>query len=131
MFGSKQKTIGSFEIVTLRIRGMRYAVDYEIVMRENDAELTQYGIRYTNKEDIRIPERRAVIGKEPALKLLNDCKLLSWDGFHGAHPRGVKDGTMFTLEATVNDGVRIWAEGSQNFPRYYREFTDKLNEILE
>ncbi len=125
-----KEEIVSFEIVTLHTSGMRYTGETEIVMKDGKAEVSQYGIRYSQDEDRRVLEKRAVCGAEEILKLLNDCKLLSWDGFHGPHPKGVLDGTMFTLNATVNEGRRIYASGSENFPRHYRDFTDGLYNIL-
>ena len=97
-----KKRIESFENVTLHTSNMRHASEYEIIMKDGKAEVSQYGIRHTQEEDGRILEKRAVCDEGTALKLLNDCKLLCWDGFHGKHPRGVKDGTMFRLKATVN-----------------------------
>ncbi len=123
--------IVSFEIVTLQISGMRYVNEYEIVMNDGKAQVSCYGIRFKKDEDRRELEQRAECGEETVLELLNDCKLLSWDGFQGKHPKGVKDGTMFTLKATVNGDRKIYAAGSQNFPKHYRELTDGLREILE
>ena len=126
----KDKSIEKLEKLTLRESGMRFTSERELIMCENGVEVSQYEIRYTKNGDERILIKRSQIGKEPALKLLNDCKVLSWDGFSGAHPRWVKDGIMFSLTAVVNDGKVIRAEGSQNFPKRYREFTDGLNGFL-
>ena len=109
---------------------MRFTSEHELIMRENDVEVSLYSIRYSQNGDERVLIKRAVISKEAALKLLNDCKVMSWDGFSGAHPRWVKDGIMFRLDAVVNDGATIKASGSQNFPKRYREFTDGLHNIL-
>lgn len=125
-----KKNITSFEIVTLRTSGMRFVCEYEIVMKDAEAEVSEYGIRFSGSEDKRVLERRAVISEQQALKLLNDCRILSWDGFFGSHPRGVKDGIMFSFKAVINDGRIIKADGSQNFPKHYRDFTDGLYEIL-
>lgn len=126
----RSEKITSFEIVTLHTSGMRFTTDYEIVMKNGEAEVSRYGIRYSQNKNERILEERAVISEKEALGLLNDCCVLSWDGFHGAHPRGVLDGTMFSFKAIVNDGKTITAEGSQNFPKRYRNFTDGLYKIL-
>ena len=56
---------------------------------------------------------------------------MSWDSFHGKHPKGVLDGTMFRFEATVNSGRIIKADGSQNFPSGYRDFESGLYKILQ
>ena len=120
----------SFEIVTLHMSGMRYTGEIEIVMKDGKAEVSQYAIRFTRSEDRRVLEKRAVCDAQNVLKLLNDCKLLSWDGFNGPHPKGVLDGTMFTLNATVNGDKKIHASGSENFPKHYRDFTNGLYNIF-
>ena len=127
---SKRGKIKSFEAVTLHTSGMRSITDDEIVMKDGKAVLTRYHIRYNGHEDVRLPEAVAECSEEEALGILNDCKMLSWDGFHGKHPRGVRDGIMFRLDATVNGGETIHADGSQNFPRHYRDFTGWINETL-
>ena len=124
------KRIASIEIVTLRQSGMRHTTEHEIIIKNGQAEVSKYEIFFGEEEDKRELTARAVCEENRVLKLVNDCRLLSWDGFHGKHPRGVKDGTMFTLTAFVNGGRRIYASGSQNFPRRYSDFTDGLYRIL-
>lgn len=125
-----KQTIDSFDLVTLSTRGMRCADDYEIVKKDNAAEVSQYRISYREAKEERVLIRRATVGENDILQLLNDCNIFSWDGFHGKHPRGVKDGIMFSFSATVNDGKTIKADGSQNFPKHYRDFTKELHDIL-
>ena len=126
----KKQLIDSFEMVTLSTRGMRCADDYEIVKKDKTAEVSQYRISYREGKDERILMRRAAVGENDILQMLNNCSILSWDGFHGKHPRGVKDGIMFSFSATVNGGKTIKADGSQNFPKHYRDFTQALHDIL-
>ena len=121
--------IESFEIVTLRLSGMRFTVEYEIVMKGKNAEVVEYDIRY-GKDEKRVPRRKSVCSADRVLTLLNDCRLVSWDGFVGNHPKNVKDGIMFSLEATVNGSRKISAHGSENFPKHFRELRDGLNAIL-
>ena len=128
--GKPPEKIDSFDIVTLRLSGMRFTTEYEIVMKGKDAEVTEYGIRYEKKEDKRVPKRKTVCNVDKVLKLLNDCELASWDGFVGNHPKGVKDGIMFSLKATINGSKKISAHGSENFPKHFREFRDGLNALL-
>ena len=119
--------ITAFEIVTLHTSGMRHVGDWEIVMKDGEAEITEYGLRYEDGNRVRVPGRRATCGREQALEVLNACRLTAWDGFNGKHPRGVLDGTVFRLTATVTTarGVRtIEAGGSQNFPRGYDVLRD-------
>ena len=128
--GKPPEKITSFEIVTLRLSGMRFTAEYEIVMKGKDAEVTEYKIRYEKNENKRVPERKTVCSPDRVLKLLNDCELMTWDGFVGKHPKDVRDGIMFSLKATVNDSRKIYAHGSENFPEHFREFRDGLEAIL-
>ncbi|MBQ4396150.1 MAG: hypothetical protein II828_01365 [Clostridia bacterium] len=127
---NREKEIRSFETVLLRLSGMRYTAEYEILFRDGSAEISQYAIRFSKEGDQRVPEKRAVCSEKEILQLLNSCKLLAWDGFSGAHPKGVRDGIMFRLEAVVNGNHRIYATGSENFPQHFRDFTDGLNRFL-
>lgn len=130
LFEQQNSRIESFEILTLHTSDMRYYADVEIVKKGDTAEVSQYQIRHRYPENERILEKRVLVSHTMVLKLLNECKLISWDGFHGKHPRGVLDGTMFSLNAVVNGGKKIRADGSQNFPKHYRDFTDGLYEML-
>ena len=128
--GKPAEKITSFEIVTLRLSGMRFTTEYEIVMKGKESEVTEYEIRYEKNENKRVPERKTVCSADKVLKLLNDCELMAWDGFVGNHPKDVRDGIMFSLKATVNDNRKIYAHGSENFPKHFREFRDGLKALL-
>ena len=132
LFGKpkQKKQITSFQVVVLKTSGMRGMAEDELRMNGKKAELSHYRIGYAGEDTQRMLEKRAVCEEETVLKLLNDCDLLSWDGFDGPHPKHVQDGIMFTLNATVNETQKISAKGSANFPKHYREFTDGLHAIL-
>lgn len=122
--------IKSFEIVTLHTSGMRHVTDYEIKKSGENAEISQYAVGYRDGEKVRQLQKRAECSADRALELMNKCRLLSWDGYHGKRPKGIKDGTDFIFKATVNDGKEIYATGSQRFPRHYGDFRDGLREML-
>ncbi|MBO7699042.1 MAG: hypothetical protein J6S38_08440 [Erysipelotrichaceae bacterium] len=127
----KSEKIESFESIWLRTSGMRFTDEHEILMKEDKAEVSHYRIMYREGKDERVLERQALCDKERILKLLNECDLISWDGFQGKHPKWVSDGIMFTLKAIVNSDREIYAQGSENFPKHYREFTDEIKKILK
>ena len=129
MLFAKNK-ITSVEKLTLELSGMRALVEYEIVSGGDTAEVAKYAVMFDKGEKKRKLEKSVVCKTEKVLELVNSVKLLSWDGFYGSHPRGVRDGTMFALNASVNGGKTVSARGSQNFPRRYWKFTDGLYEIL-
>lgn len=133
VFPRAKGKITSFEYVTLRTSGMRSTNEYEILMKDGKAELSLYSIRFNRgeSEDDRVLEKRAVFSADEALGLLNRCNLLSWDGFNGPHPKGVLDGIMFRFKAKFNGETTVTADGSENFPRHYRDFTDGLYELLD
>ncbi len=123
--------IKSFEIITLHTAGMRHVTDREIVMKDGMAEISEYAIGYSEGEEVRHLKRRAVCSPEKVLKLLNRCGVLSWDGFHGKRPNGIKDGTNFILTAKVNGGKKIHASGSQRFPLRYDAFKGGIDDMLK
>lgn len=124
-------TLTSFEKITLRVVGMRYDIEYEILNKPPKSVLSLYRISYRDGESKRVIENSAETDTEIMLELLNLYKVISWNGFHGNHPKDVKDGVMFTFKAEVNEGQRVYAEGSENFPKGYREFVSALNRILK
>ena len=128
--GKSQAAIETFSTVTLRESGMRGSTEYEIVMNDDKAEISFYWIKYIQGKDCRELDRRALCSKDTVLKLLNDCDILSWNGFVGNHPKGVLDGIMFTFNADVDQDIKIYARGSANFPKHYREFVNGLHSML-
>ena len=122
--------VDSFESLTFKTSGMRSSEEYEILLKDDKAEVSFYIYRIVDGDYKRVLEKQVLCEKNKVLKLLNDCKILAWDGFKGDHPKGVSDGIMFTLRAVVND-QKIYADGSENFPKYYREFNNGLRELLE
>ncbi|MBQ6478573.1 MAG: hypothetical protein IJI44_04300 [Erysipelotrichaceae bacterium] len=125
----KKKKIDTFERIDLRISGMRYMQEYEIVAAEEGTELLFYENGY--QDENRVPQSRIRCDREEILNLLNSCDILCWDGFFGKHPRYVSDGEMFLFTAIVDEGKKIRAEGSENFPKHFSEFRKGLREILE
>ena len=126
-----QGRIESVQHVLLRESGMRGIVEREILIDGESAEISAYLIRYNGEKDERVLQQRAVHPAGDVIRLFNDCNALKWDGFHGAHPKGVLDGIMFRFEATVNGERTIRADGSANFPKHYRDFTNGLYELLK
>ena len=123
------KSIDSFEVITVREAGMRFTEEYEL--RSGDkAILSLYNVRYAKEGDERVLEKSVETDSVEILKILNDYKVASWNGFHGAHPKNVTDGIMFSLKGVVN-GEKIYADGSENFPNGYREFINALREKLQ
>ena len=105
-------------------------VVYTLEGEGDTTQLRRYRETYRGGEDELMLESSVPCGVQTMIELMNTCGILRWDGFYGKHPRGVKDGTMFTFTATVNGGQTIRAEGSTNFPKGYHEFVPALNEML-
>ena len=107
--------------MTLTIRGMRGGCVYRL----EGGELCRY--REKSFGDLELEGKAAC----DLVSLMNTCEVFRWDGFHGKHPRGVSDGDMFDFKAEVNGGVRIYACGSANFPKGYRELVRAFGEMLK
>ena len=124
------KTVTSVETMTLTLRGMRGSYVYKFEGEGDMTELRRYRETYSGGEDELVLELSVPCGVQTMIELMNTCGIFRWDGFHGMHPKNVKDGIMFRFEATVNGGQTILAEGSANFPKGYHEFVRALDAML-
>ena len=122
--------IQHFDTVTLEVIGMRFHHTYEIINEPPCVTVSRYRNVFIDGEDRLELEQQATCNSSEVLELLQSCSVGEWDGFHGDHPKDVKDGIMFTFMAVVNDGQIIRAEGSENFPKGYITFEQALNALL-
>ena len=125
-----QKNVTSAETMTLTLRGMRGGYVYKFEGESDVTELRRYRETYRSGEDEFVLESSVPCDAQTMIELMNTCGILRWNGFHGKHPKNVSDGIMFRFEATVNGGQEIFADGSENFPKGYREFVRALNSML-
>ncbi len=116
--------------MTLTLRGMRCSYVYKLEGEGDAAELRRYRETCCGGEDELVLESSASFGAQTMIELMNTCGIIRWDGFHGKHPKNVSDGIMFRFEATVNGGQKVFADGSANFPKGYREFVRTLDATL-
>ena len=122
--------IESFEFIKLHLSGMRLTEDIEITPQGEESLICSYKYVYRPGGHDRELDVCAVRPAAEVLEVLNSCEIGNWSGFHGPHPPHVLDGTMFSLDASVNGGEKLRADGSENFPPKYREFTNYLFERL-
>jgi len=125
-----QKTVISFETMTLTLHGMRGSFVYELETKDDKTELRRYREAFSNRETVQELEQSTVCDTQTLIELMNTCGVIRWDGFHGKHPKNVCDGIMFHFTASVNGGQTIRADGSANFPKGYHEFVRELNRML-
>ena len=125
----KKEKVRNYDEICYRLSGMRGSREYEIIPNEKAAEISEYAIRYSD-EEARILERRVLCDNEMMIEILNLCDIMSWNGFYGKHPFGVKDGEMLDFRALVIDGRVIAASGSENFPKNFREFHREICRML-
>ncbi|MBE6626437.1 MAG: hypothetical protein E7628_04575 [Ruminococcaceae bacterium] len=123
--------VTSVESMTLTLRGMRGGDVYRFEISEEKTELCHYYEKYKGEDTILELDASVACTTDEMIELMNKCGIMNWDGFHGPHPRNVLDGTMFTFSAEVNGGRRIYADGSENFPKGYYEFVVALREMLD
>ena len=127
---TKPIEIQRFDTVTLEVIGMRFHDTYEIVNEPPYATVSRYRNVFIDGEDRLELDCMVTCDSREILKLLQSCSVGKWDGFHGKHPKGVRDGIMFNFVAVVNDGQIIRADGSENFPKGYTTFEQALNALL-
>ena len=126
----EEKKIRSLTTLLLHTSGMRETNEFEIIMRDDKAEVCLYTVKYSQDGDVRIPEKIVICDMDTVIKLCGDCDIISWDGFDGQLPDDVLDGIDFTLKATVNGFRTIFAKGSENFPPHFIQSLNGLYEIL-
>ena len=125
-----KETITSFENITLRLTGISVCIEYEITMKGEEARVAKYGIMFNGRQERKTTVLETFYSKERMIKLLNDCDLLSWDGFSGYPPKRKEDKVVvYELKAIIN-GRTISASSSEIRPEHYQEFNDGLNEII-
>ncbi len=122
--------IENFEMISLKISGMRGTNKFELICRGNDVEISYYSMRYTTGKGEYVLEDSVSCDSGAVISKLNESGITSWNGFKGKHPKNVLDGRMFDFTASVNGGKMIRAEGSENFPKHFHDFTGWLYEIL-
>ena len=122
----KPIVIESVEKATLRVSGMRYACEYEIVASGDETTVSLYRIVGNDRE----LEKSVCLPTSEVLDAMKNTGVGRWNGFFGPHPKNVSDGEMFDFEARVNGGEVVAADGSENFPKGYREFVGWLRKVL-
>ena len=123
--------ISSFKKINLFISGMRFSSEYEIINNGEKVEISLYSKKYLNGEEKRILDEATETETESFIDFLNSINFSGWDGFYGKHPKNVLDGTMFRMEEKISDEKFISAEGSENFPKGYRDFIKELDRVLK
>lgn len=130
MFGSKKKKdVSAFEKLTFSLSAMRYHHEY-VITRDGDNATLEFYNGYFRHDEERESEKTVSLSAAEIVKLLKDCGVDRWDGFSGKNPRGMLDGIMFNFTADLGEEGRIYASGSNNFPRGYSDFRDALEAII-
>ncbi len=127
----KDGSVTELESLSLRLSGMRLTEEYEMTADGSETTLSYYTVSYASGKDERILEKSVTLDTRSVIDALNGFGFIRWDGFSGRHPKGVLDGVMFSLEAVVNGGQKLRAEGSANFPKRFGEFRSWLSDSLK
>ena len=125
------KSVSDIENLTLHLSGMRISEEYEIQANGDKATISYYTFSYANGTEEKVLKKRTACETQAVIDALNKVDFVKWNGFEGAHPKGVTDGTMFRLTATINGGQKLTAAGSQNFPKHFYELEQWLYEMLK
>ena len=125
------KSVSDIAYLNLHLSGMRMSEEYEIKTAENRAEISYYVFTYKNGKEEKVLKKRTACETQAVIDMLNEVEFVKWNGFHGDHPKGVLDGTMFRLTATLNGGQKLSAEGSQNFPKHFQQLRQWFYDMLK
>ena len=129
MIFKKKKDVAAFEKLTFSISAMRYHHEY-VIARDGENATVEFYNGYFRRDEEGEPEKTLSRSAAEIVKLLKDCGVDRWDGFSGKNPRGMLDGIMFNFRAELAGGDSIYASGSNNFPRGYRDFRDALEAMI-
>lgn len=123
-----------FESFIFKESGMAAVEDVIAGYRTEDGIRLVMGCEYYAREDGKLQIAREITGGEDLLKevqhMLGEADIISWDGFAGANPPDILDGTSFTFECVLSDGRKISAHGSNNFPSSYSKLHRGLYYML-
>ena len=127
----------AFQRITLSENGMMASTrEYEVIRTANGARVSLYDGPWNyhegTKREACLQARKegdASFYNELARKF-EELGLASWDGFSKS-AYGVLDGTTFSFEAEMGDGKKIFACGSNAFPKNYGAFTDYLWNLVK
>lgn len=123
-----------FEYFTFKESGMSAVEDVIAGYKTEDGVRLVMGCEFYGREEGDLEISREMLGGEDLLKevqhLLGEADIVSWDGFAGANPPDILDGTSFTFECVLSDGRKISAHGSNNFPDSYSKLHRALFEML-
>lgn len=125
------KSVSDITYLNLHLSGMRMSEAYEIKTAENRAEISYYVFTYKNGKEEKVLKKRTACETQAVIDMLNEVEFVKWNGFHGDQPKGVLDGTMFRLTATLNGGQKLSAEGSQNFPKHFQQLRQWFYDMLK
>ena len=124
------------KLLTITIQGCSvFTEEYELRFEDNSAELSLYEGRWKFDDDVTREDclsMRRSGGEEYAQalrELLRKYHVVGWDGFHG-HNIYVLDGEQFTLTGETVSGKKLYAAGSNSFPKGFREFVSRLRSVV-
>lgn len=122
----KSKKVTDFEEIHFSTSpGRGKSTRYTIINEGDETEITisvssSAKGKKSNKE-------KGSCSTEEMIELLNDCDILSWDGFDEED----EDGTLeFEFEGTIN-GKEIEAEGRGAYPKNFEDFIDGVEDLCE
>lgn len=110
--------------------------EYEVVVSGDDITVSRYigSWRFTDEDREKYLDKRVSGKKELKDKintaLIRKIKIPDWSGFMGSDPN-VLDGTSFRFEAVLSDDTKIFANGTNAYPKGYPELVELLRGIVD
>ena len=127
-FGAgKSKEVTDFDTITFTTSpGRGKSTRYIITKRSKNTKIS-INVTTSARGGGEDGDEEGYCSTEEMIKLLNDCEVLSWDGFDEED----EDGTLiFKFEGTIN-GKEIEAEGRGAYPKYFEDFVDGVEDLCQ
>ena len=127
-FGAgKSKEVTDFEEIYFTTSPGRGKTTRYIITNEGEETKISISVTTSAKNGSGDRSEKGYCSTEEMIKLLNDCEVLSWDGFDEED----EDGTLiFKFEGTIN-GKEIEAEGRGAYPKYFEDFVDDVEDLCQ
>ncbi|MGN1350456.1 MAG: hypothetical protein ACI4VM_05620 [Anaerovoracaceae bacterium] len=122
-----------FQSFCITEAGMSAEVDVIRGERQGDGIRLERVQRNISLGDQEVPVREIEGGPEllsEIQSLFAEAGITSWDGFAGACPPGVMDGSSFSFTCTLTDGRTIQASGTNNYPKNYYQVRKAISDML-
>ena len=122
----KSKKVTDFEEIYFTTSPGRGKSTRYIIINEGEETKITISVSTSARDGSGDRSEKGYCSTEDMIELLNDCDVLSWNGYD---KKGDKD-MDFSFEGTIN-GEEIEAKGKMAYPKNFEDFVDGVEDLCE